>query len=316
MSNKNITILGATGYVGVQLAARLNAQGYHIKALTRRKCRHNKLMVLSNVSIVETDTHDQAILEQHFKGSDAVINLIGILNEAGNSTHTFNNAHVELAKKTINACKKAGVSRLLHMSALNADAEKGSSEYLKSKGQGEAAVFAAADNNISVTAFRPSVIFGAEDSFFNRFVGLVKLLPVFPLVCGSSKLAPVYIGDVCDRIIEALEDNSTAGKSINLVGPKEYSLKDLVEYTARIAEVDIKIIDLPDWAAKLQAKVMGFVPGKPFSMDNYNSLKTDSTCDEEEAKQKTSIEAVVPGYIGKNDKNQRFQAYRTQAKRD
>lgn len=316
MINKTITILGATGYVGVQLAARLNARGYSIKALTRHKCRHNKLMVLSNVTIIETDTHDQAKLEQHFKGCDAVINLVGILNEEGRTTHTFQNAHVELAKKTVNACKAAGVTRLLHMSALNADAEKGSSEYLKSKGKGEAAVFEAAGDDVAVTAFRPSVIFGAEDSFFNRFAGLIKLLPVFPLACGRSKLAPVFIGDVCDRIIEALEDNSTAGKSINIVGPKEYTLEDLVSYTARVAGVEIKIINLPVWAAKLQAKVMGFIPGKPFSMDNYNSLQTDSICDEEEAKQLTSIEAVVPGYIGKSDKNHRFQAYRTHAKRD
>lgn len=316
MSNKNITILGATGYVGVQLAARLNARGYHIKALTRRKCRHKDLMVLSNVTIIETDTHDQASLEQHFKGSLAVINLVGILNEAGKTTHTFQNAHVELAKKTINACKASGVTRLLHMSALNADAEKGGSQYLKTKGLGEAAVFAAAGGDVAVTAFRPSVIFGAEDSFFNRFAGLIKLLPVFPLACGSSKFAPVYVGDVCDRIMEALEDSSTVGKSINLVGPKEYTLKDLVNYTGRMVGVDIKIIDLPNWAAKLQAKIMGLVPGKPFSMDNYNSLQTDSTCDEDGAKQKTSIEAVVPGYIGHNDKNKRFQSYRVQAKRD
>lgn len=316
MSNKTITILGATGYVGVQLAARLNARGYTIKALTRHKCRHNKLMVLSNVTMIEADTHDQATLEQHFKGCDAVINLVGILNEEGRTTHTFQNAHVELAKKTVNACKAAGVTRLLHMSALNADSEKGSSEYLRSKGQGEAAVFAAAGDDVAVTAFRPSVIFGAEDRFFNRFASLINLLPVFPLACGSSKLAPVFIGDVCDRIIDALENGSSAGKSINIVGPKEYTLEDLVSYTARVAGVEIKIINLPEWAAKLQAKIMGFVPGKPFSMDNYNSLQTDSTCDEEEAKQLTSIEAVVPGYIGKSDKNHRFQAYRTHAKRD
>ncbi len=316
MSNKTITILGATGYVGVQLAARLNARNYNIKALTRRKCRHNKLMVLSNVTIIEADTHDQAVLEQHFAGSDAVINLIGVLNEEGKTTHTFQNAHVELAKKTVNACKSVGVKRLLHMSALNADAEKGSSEYLKTKGRGEAAVFEAAGEAVAVTAFRPSVIFGAEDSFFNRFAGLLKLLPVFPLACGNSKLAPVFIGDVCDRIVESLEDNSTVGKSINLVGPKEYTLGDLVGYTARVAGIDKKIIMLPEWAAKLQAKVMGFIPGKPFTMDNYDSLQTDSTCDDEDAKQKTSIEAVVPGYIGMNDRNHRFQSYRTHAKRD
>ncbi len=316
MTSKNVTILGATGYVGVHLATKLNAEGYNIKALTRHKCRHNKLLVLTDLELIEADTHDQAELEKQFAGSDAVINLIGILNEEGSNTHTFSNAHVELVRKVVSACAAAGVPRYLHMSALNADAEKGSSEYLRSKGEGEKIAFELAGDKVAVTAFRPSVIFGAEDSFFNRFAGLIKLLPVFPLACGESKLAPVYIGDVCNKMVDSLEDPSTEGKSINLVGPKEYSLRDLVTYTARVLDVQRKIIDLPDWAARLQAKVMSLIPGKPFTMDNYNSLQTDSTCDEEEAKQPTSIEAVVPRYIGKKNRNVKYQTFRQVARRD
>ncbi|MCB1757409.1 MAG: complex I NDUFA9 subunit family protein [Gammaproteobacteria bacterium] len=311
-----VTILGATGYVGVQLVSRLADRGYHIKALTRHKCRHNKLGVLSNVQLVETDTHDQAALEKHLAGSAAVINLIGILNQEGASTHTFDNAHVELVKKMVNACLNTGVPRYLHMSALNADAERGSSEYLKSKGKGEDLAFELAGDKLAVTSFRPSVIFGSQDSFFNRFAGLLKTLPVFPLACGDSKMAPVYVGDVCEKIIQALEDPSTAGQRIDLVGPKDYTLRELVAYTGRVSGAQKKIIDLPDWAARLQAKLMALVPGKPFTMDNYLSLQTDSISDDETARQPTSIEAIVPRYIGQKDRNLKYQTFRQAARRD
>ncbi len=315
MTTKTVTILGATGYVGVDLAARLNERGYHIKALTRRKCRHNKLLVLSNVDMIEADTHDPAVLTELFKGSDAVINLVGILNEAGNKTHTFEQAHVALVRSVVEACNKAGVSRYLHMSALNADADNGSSEYLRSKGKGENLAFELAGDSVSVTSIRPSVIFGQGDAFFNRFAGLLKSLPVFPLACPDSKLAPVFIGDVCQMMVSALEDQNTFGKSIDMVGPKDYSLRELVSYTARLSGLERKIVDLPDWAAKLQARIMGLIPGKPFSMDNYLSLQTDSVSDNPDARQPTSIEAIVPKYIGNRNRNIKLQAYRRVARR-
>ncbi len=315
MSNNTVTILGATGFVGVRLATLLNARGYNIKALTRHKSRHNQLLVLSNVELLEIDTHDQALLTNAFSGSSAVINLVGILNEQGQTTHTFNNAHVELTKKVVNACKEANVSRYLHMSALHANAKQGSSEYLKSKGIGENIAFEMAGSKLTVTSFRPSVIFGEEDLFFNRFASLLKLLPWFPLACSNAKLAPVYVGDVCKKIVEALENSSYSGEHIDLVGPNDYSLFQLVKFTADTIGVDKPIVRLPDWASQLQAKIMEWVPGKPFSMDNYQSLQTDSTIDDETAKQATSIEAIVPRYIGNKNRNQKFQTLREYARR-
>ncbi len=315
MTNKTVAILGATGFLGVRLAAQLNEKGYRIKALTRHKSRHKELLVLPNVELIEANTHHQASLEQHFSSCSAVINLVGILNENGHKTHTFQNAHVELVRTIVNACKTASIPHLIHVSALNADSENGSSEYLVTKGMGESLAFELSGDRVAVTVLRPSVIFGPQDHFFNRFASLLNILPWFPLACGHSRLAPVYIDDVCAKIIEALENPSSVGKRINLVGPKEYTLHELVSFTAKTIGINKPIINLPDWAARLQARIMEWIPGKPFSIDNYNSLQTDSICDEQNAKQTTSIEAIVPGYIGNKNRNAKYQAFRQAARR-
>lgn len=315
MQARTITLLGATGFVGVQLATKLNSRGYRVNALTRHNARHNELLVLSHVKQIQADTHNEDVLADAFAGSDAVINLVGILNQAGQATHTFQNAHVELVRKVVNACNRSGVRHYLHMSALNA-APDGSSEYLQTKGQGEKLAFELAGEALQVTAFRPSVIFGPEDSFFNRFAGLLQLLPVMPLACPDARMAPVYIGDVCDRFLDALENPDSTPERMDLVGPKTYTLEELVRFTARTIGKNTHILRLPDWAARLQARIMEFVPGKPFTMDNYLSLQTDSTSDQPGAMQKTSIEAIVPGYLGKRCRTNELQAYRTAARRD
>ena len=313
MTHKTITILGATGFVGVRLAALLNNKGYKIKALTRHKSHHNSLLVLSNVELIETDTHDVACLEKHFAGSDAVINLVGILNELGSTTHTFDNAHHQLVQKVVDACQNSHVPHYLHMSALHANAKDGSSEYLKSKGRGEEVVLA--QSQLKSHIFCPSVIFGEEDQFFNRFAGLLRILPWVPLACANSQLAPVYVGDVCNAFIGALENPSSYNQKTQLIGPHRYTLHHLVKYTAETMGVKKPIVALPDWAARLQARIMEWVPYKPFSMDNYLSLQTDSIGERGDPTQPTSIEAVVPHYIGAKNKNAKFQSYRESARR-
>jgi len=248
-------------------------------------------------------------------GSTLVINLVGILNEGSNkSESSFEGAHAELTTKVLEACKANGVGRYLHMSALNADAENGSSEYLKTKGVAENHV-RQADAGIQWTIFQPSVIFGEHDAFFNRFAGLLRSLPIFPLAMPNAKLSPVFVGDVCKSMIESINDPGAHGAVIELCGPNDFSLRELVQYTADTAGISRKIIGLPEWAAKLQARVMEFVPGKPFSMDNYNSLQTDSVPSEGTIRQTTSLNAVVPRYIGAADWAGRLQKRRAAARR-
>lgn len=297
MSKNRITLLGGSGFVGTELSCRLAEHFDEVVVVSRHPQRSRTLRILSNVHTIQANVHDQKELEAALEGSEVVVNLVGILNTAGsNSQYSFTGAHSDFTKQVLSTCNKLGIKRYLHMGALNADADKGSSEYLRTKGVAE--IMVKSTKSLDWTIFQPSVIFGAEDSFFNRFAGLLTSLPIFPLACPDAKMAPVYVGDVADAMIESLHNPELIGQSIKLCGPKEYTLEELVEYTAKIAGLKRKIIRLPNGIAKLQARVMEFVPGKPFSTDNYLSLQTDSVCNGDCTPQPTSIDAIVPTYIG------------------
>ncbi len=297
MLKKRVTLLGGTGFVGTQLTCRLAQEFEEVVLLTRHSQRSRALRILPNVHFEQTDVHDLDKLKKALSGSDVVINLVGILNSAGkNASNSFDGAHAQLTKNVVDACGHSGISRYLHMSALNADAKNGSSEYLRSKGAAEDTV--KASKSLNWTVFQPSVIFGEQDAFFNRFSALLTSLPVFPLACPDARMAPVYIGDVVESMMASLNDPTSAGQTIQLCGPNDYSLQELVEYTAHTRGLNRKIIRLPDALARLQARVMEFVPGKPFSNDNYLSLQTDAVCTKNCELQMTSIDAIVPTYIG------------------
>jgi len=297
MAKSRVTLLGGTGFVGTQLSCRLAQEFDEVVLLSRHSQRSRTLRILPNVHVEQTDVHDEVKLKEALRGSDVVVNLVGILNDSGkNSANSFDGAHAKLTKKVVDACASLGISRYLHMSALNADAQNGSSEYLRSKGVAENNV--KASKSLNWTLFQPSVIFGEKDSFFNMFSGLLTSLPVFPLACPDARMAPVHVGDVVESMMSSLNDSSTFGQSIQLCGPADYSLQELIEFTANTRGLKRKIIRLPDGVAKLQARIMEFVPGKPFSRDNYLSLQTDAVCSTDCGRQPTSIQAIVPTYLG------------------
>jgi len=314
MSKRRITLLGGSGFVGKQLTYRLANVFDEVLVLTRRAQRVRTLRTITNVQVLEVNVHDESALTNALQGSDVVINLVGILNQAGNpAKNSFDSAHRGLTEKVLGACSAAGVGRYLHMSALNADAENGSSEYLRTKGRAEQLV--KDSEGLNWTIFQPSIIFGEHDAFFNRFASLLRLMPVFPLAVPDARMAPVFVGDVCDVMIDAIDNPDAKGSTVELCGPKEYTLRELVEYTATTAGISSKIIGLPDWAARLQARVMEWVPGKPFTRDNYLSLQTPSVCGENCTRQTTSLDAVVPRYLGEADWAGRLQKRRTAARR-
>lgn len=315
MKNDSVCILGGTGFVGSQLACQLAASGRSIRILTRNRERNKHLLVVPNISLIETDIFDHIQLNHQFKDIDTVINLVGILNERQHNGDGFRKAHVELPKHIVDSCLANNVRRVLHMSALNADASTGHSHYLRSKGEGENVLHTISMERLQVTSFRPSVIFGPNDSFFNRFAGLLKLTPLaFPLACPNARFAPVYVGDVVNRFIQALDDKGAINKRYNLCGPKEYSLIELVKYTVRQLGIKRAIIGLPDPISHLQAAILEWFPGKPFSLDNYNSLQIDSTCDQG-TREPTSIESIVPFYIGNKSMQNKYDTYRKSARR-
>ena len=321
MADQKICIIGGAGFVGRHLAHRLTREGWRVTIPTRRRERQRALLVDPRVTLVEADVNDPATLRGLLAGCAAVINLVGILNERrGPAGEAFARAHVELPGKLVAAMHDTGVRRLLHMSALNADPHEEHSLYLRTKGQGEDLVHGAARQGLEVTSFRPSVIFGPGDSFFNRFATLLRITPlVFPLACADSRFAPVYVDDVIEAMVRTLRDRSTAGRRCDLCGPEVYTLAQLVEYTARQLDLRRSIWKLTDGLSRLQARALEFVPGKPFSRDNYWSLQQASVCDHnaliELGIRPTAIDAVVPGYLGQRSARDAYPRLREQARR-
>lgn len=319
MHKETICLLGGTGFVGQHLVNTLTQQGYQVRVLTRRRERHRALIANPAVTLIETDIHNVDQLRQQFTGVDVVINLIGILNERGNKGAGFRQVHVELPEKIVAAMLSSGVSRLLHMSALNADASEQHSLYLKTKGEGENLVHAAAEKGLLVTSFQPSIIFGMGDSFFNRFATLLKLSrPVFPLACPDSRFAPVWVGDVTQAMCRAL-DIATGGERLAFCGPQEFTLRELVGYTRDQLGLQCTITGLNDSLSRLQARMLGFMPGKPFSLDNYYSLQKDSTCTDNALPTlgitPTPIAAVVPAYLAGRNARGQYDGFRRQSRR-
>ncbi len=315
MTPKTICVLGGTGFVGHQLISQLSKAGYFVVAPSRNRERRRSLSVLPTVDVVDADIHDDETLRALFVGCHAVINLVGILNEF--KRNDFQRNHVELVQKVVEACKAAGVSRLLHMSALNADASQGSSAYLRSKGAGEDLAHAA---DLNVTSFRPSVMFGTDDQFFNKFALMLRYLPLLPLVCADSRMAPVYVSDVTTAMIKSLDDPKCYGQRYDLCGPEAYTLLQLAQYTNRISGFNRPIIALGSGMSALVSRVAGILPFKPFSHDNYLSLQTPATCTTtfpaHLGVQPHSIEPIVSKYIGDQSLNGRFDTIRQQAARD
>ncbi len=301
MSTHKICLLGGTGFVGKRLAARLSEAGHDVVILTLHRERQRDLLVLPTVRLVQGDVHDPEFLRKQFEDRDTVINLVGILNEKGRDGRGFARVHTELPEKIVKACRQTRATRLLHMSALHAS-PAAPSHYLRTKSLGEDAVHRAESPDFHVTSFRPSVIFGPGDGFLNRFASLLRLTPgVFPLACPQARFQPVYVEDVVRAFVESLDNHKTFGQRYDLCGPKVYTLRAIVEYVARLIGRRVYVIGLNDALSYLQAATLEFVPGKPFSLDNYRSLKVDSVCDkgfpEVFGVTPTSLEEIAPGYL-------------------
>ena len=307
-----IAVAGGSGFLGRNLLPLLTDAGYRCTVLTRdpEKCRDIRL--LPGVHLQRANLHDVEALSQLLSGHDAVINLVGILNESGRAGKGFQKAHVDLTRNLLEAGEKAGVNRFIQVSALGADTDSpNASHYLKSKRQAEELVQA---SSADATIFRPSVMFGVDDAFFNRFAELLRWLPVMPLACPNSQLQPVWVVDVAQAIRKSLASPATVGKTFPLVGPTRVSLIDVVRFTARAIGKKRLVIGLPDFLSRMQAFFCDFVPGKPFSTDNYRSLKIDNVSDEngldELGIEPRPMTGFVGAYLAGSSRQQRFDLIR------
>ena len=274
-----VCVLGGSGFVGTELVIRLVHAGHWVRVPTRSIRRVDRLRVLDTAELRVANIHDPWVLSQLFSGCDVVINLIGILNPRGAAS--FEAVHTALAAKVLTAARAAGVRHLLHMSALGAD-EHGPSRYLRSKGAAEAHLRAATlveASHPAVTIFRPSVIFGPQDSLTNRFASLLRLSGGWlPLARAGARFTPVCVFDVAEAFVRALGTSASRGAAYELCGPEVVTLEEIVRRTARVAGLRCHIVPLPDFIARLQGVAMGLLPGKPFSLDNFRSLTVDSVC--------------------------------------
>lgn len=284
---KPIGIVGGSGFVGHALVESLQAHGCATRIISRRR-----------LPLPETDyrvykPEKPATLRYALEGCWAVVNLAAVLNRRLFHQQDFTDVHVKLVERIVSASRVCKIRRYLHLSALNASAE-GPSEYLRSKYQGEQIV---RNSGLATTIFRPSVIFGPGDDFINRFARLLKYSPgLFPLACAQTRLAPVYIGDLVQLMLEAVKHPSLEGQTLSVCGPRTYTLRELVEYTSRLLERRVFVIPLPGFLARMQACMAGLVPGRPFTMDNYLSLQVDNVCPEKTKLCTSRLEDVAPDY--------------------
>lgn len=309
----NVLVVGGSGFIGSHLVNLLSLANHFVTVPTRRRQRARHLVQLPLVDVVEADVHDDAALARLVAGRDAVVNLVGILQGRRGQPYgpDFARAHVELPRRIAAACVRQGVRRLVHVSALGAD-PNGPSMYLRSKGDGEAAL--RAQPGLAPTIVRPSVVFGPQDRLLNTFAALQRMFPVVPLAAAGARFAPVYVGDVATALAQSVAGpraRDCIGRTYELCGPDICTLAELVRSAGRWAGVadgrGRPVVALPGRLGRLQAWLMELAPGEPLmSRDNLDSMTVDSVCKgslpgfapELGVPHPESMAAIVPTYLG------------------
>ena len=309
---KRILLLGGTGFVGRSICERLVAQvdGTRITVPTRRLAHAKSVQFLPTVDPVECDVHDDAQLAGVMAGHDAVVNLIAILH---GSAADFDHVHVRLAQRLAQACTAAGVTRVVHVSALGVSADA-PSNYLRSKAAGEAALQAAP---LALTVLRPSVIFGAADRFLNLFAALQALAPVIPLAGADARFQPVWVEDVSEAVLRCLQRRDSIGKTYECAGPRILTLAELVALAGRLCGHERTVVPLSDGLARLQAAAMELLPGPPLiSRDNLLSMKVPNIASgqlpglKELGIDASDLQAIAPTYLSPDSGGARLNRWR------
>ena len=321
-----VTVFGGSGFVGRHVVRALARDGWRVRVACRRPDLAFYLQPLGGpgqVMPVQANLRHPASVAAALQGAEAVVNLVGILAETG--AQKFASVQVEGARAVAQAARAAGIANLVHISAIGADPQS-TSAYGRSKAQGEAAVREAVSSAIIL---RPSVIFGPEDDFFNRFAAMARFFPVVPVVGGETRFQPVYVGDVAEAMARALAGDAKAGATYELGGPEAKTFGELVDYVLRVTQRDRRVAKLSFGTGKLVASVTGFFTKISLGLfptllrmtgDQVELLRRDNVVSEQAAAegrtlqglgiQPQSIEAIVPTYLYRYRKTGQYQAQR------
>lgn len=286
---KLVTVFGGSGFVGRYVVRELANRGYQVRVAVRRPDLAGFLQPLGNVGqiqLTQANLRYRKSIDSAVKGSDCVINLVGILQESGRQK--FDAVQAFGARAVAEACRAEG-AKLVHMSAIGADADS-ESGYGRTKGEGEKGVKAVVKDAIIM---RPSIVFGQEDEFFNRFAAMAKLAPALPLIGGGKTLfQPVYVADVAKAFALAVDGKLEAGKIYELGGPEQKSFRACIELMLKMIDRKKALISLPWFVASAMGKAMGWLPGAPITSDQVIMLKSDNVVSDKAIKEKRTLEGM------------------------
>lgn len=322
-----VTVFGGSGFVGRHVVRALVKRGYRVRVAVRRPDLAGFLQPLGMVGqihAVQANLRYPASVAAAVKGADAVVSLVGIMQQSGRQS--FSAVQANGARAVAQACAAAGIDRLVHVSALGADAES-RSVYARTKSEGEAAMFTSVPGAV---VLRPSVMFGPEDSFFNRFASMARMLPVLPLVGGGvTKFQPAFVGDVAEVVARAVDGTVAGGRIYELGGPEVLSMREIVEEICKITGRKRLLVSLPFPLAKLAGRVLevvdsltlGLIPDElVITRDQATLLQSDNIVSAEAKAEgrdfaglgiaPTSVEAVVPSYLWRFRKTGQFDTAR------
>jgi uncharacterized protein YbjT (DUF2867 family) len=303
MAQKVVTVFGGAGFLGRAVVTSLARHGAQVRVACRRPdeaLRCKPTGDVGQVAPIAANIRDDASVAAAVNGADAVVNLVGILYESGRQK--FNAVHRDGAARIAQAASAAGVQQLVHVSAIGAD-PGAASRYARSKGDGEQAVKAAFPKAVIL---RPSILFGPDDDFFNRFAALARVSPVLPLIGGGkSRFQPAHVYDVADAISATLSNPDALGRTYELGGPQIYTFRQLLDLMLSIIERERFLVPVPVWAAMMKAFFLEFLPVPPFTRDQVRLLSQDNVVTEGVAGfadlgiVSTAPEVILPTYLAR-----------------
>jgi NADH dehydrogenase len=303
MAYSVVTVFGGAGFLGRSVVSSLARQGAHVRVACRRPdeaLRCKPMGDVGQVAPVAANIRDDASVAAAVDGADAVINLVGILYERGRQG--FDAVHRDGAGRIARAAASAGVDQLVHISAIGADPQA-ASDYARSKGDGEQAVKAAFDKAVIL---RPSILFGPDDEFFNRFAAMARVSPVLPLIGGGrTRFQPAFISDVAEAVVSALTKPDTAGRTYELGGPEIYSFRQLLELLLTVIDRKRLLVPVPFWAAMAKAFFLELYPVPLLTRDQVRLLRRDNVVTEGVAGfadlgiSPTAPEVILPTYLSR-----------------